>query len=77
MSAAQHTPGLYSGRYFASAEDAACQYQYEASRRAANARELHRFGPMRCAQMQREAEGFYAAARTAIAKATSPEGGAA
>lgn len=70
---AQHTPGLYGGRYFPSAEAAALQYQYEAQRRAANASEVKRFGPMHCAAMQREAAQLYAFARAAIAKATGGE----
>lgn len=64
----QHAPGLFSGRYFSSAENAAAQFQYEASRRAANSREVKRFGPMHCAAMQREAAELYAAARAALAE---------
>lgn len=59
------TAGVYSGRYFRSANEAALQYQYEAALRAANAREVKRFGPMRCAHMQREAASLYEAARRA------------
>ena len=66
---AQHTPGLYSGRYFGSSDEAARQFQYEAQRRAANAREVRRFGELRCSHMQREAADLYAAARAAIAGA--------
>lgn len=63
----QNTPGLFSGRYFISAEAAAAQFQYEANLRAANSREVERFGPMCCAAMQREAAELYAAARAALA----------
>lgn len=66
MSAAQHTPGLFSGRHFPSAEAAALQFQYEASLRFANSRCIERFGPMRCASMQRDAAAMYAAARDAL-----------
>lgn len=49
--------GVYIDRqWFATKEDAAIHYQHAARLRAANARELRRFGPLRCAQMQREAE---------------------
>ena len=64
-----YSPGLYSGRFFNSATEAAMQYQYEARLRAANSRELDRFGPLHCAAMQRDAADLYAAARAAIAKA--------
>lgn len=61
--------GIYGGRYFPSAEAAALQYQYEARLRAANARELKRFGALHCAHMQREAAQMYAQARDATLKA--------
>ena len=59
-------PGLYGGRYFASKEDAARQFQYEASLRAANSAQVERFGPMLCASMQRDADSLYAMAREAM-----------
>ena len=65
-----YSPGLYSGRFFNSATEAAMQYQYEARLRAANSRDLDRFGPLHCAAMQREAADLYAAARAAYAAAT-------
>lgn len=58
-----HTAGVFSGRHFRSAADAAIQFQYEARLCSANSRELKRFGPMHCAFMQREAAELYAAAR--------------
>lgn len=63
--------GVYSGRYFRSAKEAALQYQYEAALRAANAREVKRFGPMRCAHMQRGAAALYEAARSAASLAAT------
>ena len=57
---------LFSGRYFASAEQAALQFQYEARLRASNARETERFGLQRCMFMQQEAAILYAAARDAL-----------
>lgn len=65
MGAAKQVPGMYGGRYFGSAQAAASQFQYEARLRSANAREIERFGPVRCAAMQREASALYAAARVA------------
>lgn len=67
----------YAGRYFPTHLAAALQLRYEARLRAANAKNVKRFGDMRCDQMRREAVEMYAgarAARAAIAKAT---GGAA
>lgn len=64
----KYAPGLFSGRFFESAEAAALQLQYEANLRAANSRDK-RFSPMHRAQMQREAAALYLAARNAIAKA--------
>lgn len=61
-----NSSGLFGGRYFRSAEEAARQYQYEASRRAANSRDVRRFGPMLCASMQRDAAELYAKARDAM-----------
>lgn len=63
------TSGMYGGRYFPSAKAAAEQFQYSARLRSANAREIKRFGALRCAQMQREAAEMYAAARDALDKA--------
>lgn len=60
-------PNLYSGRYFPDAKAAALQYQYEARLRAANARDVARFGAMHCKAMQLEAAALYAAARAAMA----------
>ena len=63
----------HAGRWFRSHVDAAVQLRYEARLRAANAKQVERFGPMRSAQMRREASTLYAgvrAARAAIAKAT-------
>lgn len=57
---------LYRGEYFPSAEAAAEQFQYSARLRFANSREIKRFGPLHCAQMQREAADMYAAAREAL-----------
>lgn len=59
--------GLFSGRYFPSAEAAAKQFQYEARLCWLNSRELHRFGRMHCMAMQRQSAELYAAARSAIA----------
>ena len=62
---AKYAPGLYGGRFFASAEAAALQFQYGASLRAANSRDK-KFSPIHRAQMQREAAVMYAAARNAV-----------
>ena len=59
---------IFSGRYFPDAKTAAEQYQYSARLRSANARDIKRFGPMRCAEMQRDAAEMYAAARDAMAQ---------
>lgn len=56
-------PKIYYSQY---AEADALSYQYEARLRSANAREVKRFGPMRCAHMQRESAVLYAAARAAL-----------
>lgn len=61
----KYAPGLFSGRFFESAEAAAAQFQYGANLRAANSRDK-RFSPMHRAQMQREAAALYLAARHAI-----------
>lgn len=61
-----HTDRLFSGRFFESATEAALHYQHAACLRAANARQIKRFGPLRCAEMQRDAAKLYAAARSAI-----------
>lgn len=61
----KYAPGLYSGRFFESAEAAAEQFQYGGRLRAANSRDK-RFSPMHRAQMQREAAALYLAARHAI-----------
>ena len=58
--------GIYSGFYFDSAEAAALHFQYLARLRSANSREFGRYGPMRCAWMQRQASALYAAARAAL-----------
>lgn len=63
----------YAGRWFPTHAAAAFQLRYEARLRAANAKNVQRFGEMRCEQMRREAFEMYAgarAARAAIAKAT-------
>lgn len=60
------TENLYRGEYFDSAPAAAKQFQYRACLRSANSREFKRFGPLHCAQMQREAAEMYAAAREAL-----------
>lgn len=60
--------GVYIDRtHFKSRDDAARHYQHAAYLRAAGAREVARFGPMRCAQMQREAAAFAATARSLLA----------
>lgn len=64
----KYAPGLYSGRFFESAEAAALQFQYSARLRSANSRDK-RFSTLHRAQMQRESAEMYAAARDAIAKA--------
>lgn len=62
---AKYAPGLYSGRFFESAEAAAEHFQHAAYLRSANSREK-KFSPMHRAQMQREAAALYLAARDAI-----------
>ena len=61
----KYSPGLYSGRFFESAEAAAEQFQYSARLRSANSREK-KFSPLHRAQMQREAAALYFAARDAL-----------
>ena len=56
--------GIYIDRMaFQSTADAARYFQHAADLRASNARQVRRFGPMHCAQMQREAAALYAKAR--------------
>lgn len=57
---------MIGGRYFASAKEAALQFQYEARLVAANSRELKRYGAMHCAWMQRMAAAESALARQAL-----------
>lgn len=64
----QHTPGLYGGRYFDSAERAALQFQYEANLRASNSRNA-RFSAAHRASFQRDAAHLYASARAALSGA--------
>lgn len=65
----RNTSGMYGGVYFASAKEAAEQFQYSARLRSANAREIKRFGPLHCALMQRQAAEMYAIARAALDQA--------